>query len=69
MVQALLYQETYDTIGVENEITTRGRVISDDGVQRLELGRLGEGEDTRRKWRHWRLVSRSLGLRGAHYGG
>ena len=49
MVEALFDEETDDAIGVEEEVAPAGLLVADDGVERLELGGLGEGEDRGRE--------------------
>lgn len=44
MVETLLDEESDDSIGVEEEIAATGLLVADDGVKRLELGSLREGE-------------------------
>lgn len=49
MVEALLDEKADDAVGVEEEICPARVLVTDDGVERLELRRLREREDRRRK--------------------
>ena len=49
MVEALLDEATNDAVRIEEEVAPTGVLVSDDGVQCLELGGLWEGEDGRRQ--------------------
>jgi hypothetical protein len=48
VIQSLFNQQPNDTVGIEQEISSRGLLVPDYRVQRLQLRRLWESED---RWR------------------
>ena len=51
MVEALLDEEPDDAVGVEEEVAAAGVLVPYDGVQGLQLRRLGQREDGGRERR------------------
>jgi len=45
MVQAFFDEQADDAVAVEEKVAAGGVLVADDGVEGLELGRLGEGVD------------------------